>query len=81
MDDLLIKVVVRLASVYESLGVQVYSRAAHNALLGIARAVHEEAEEKASWRRRRLTVGPVVVPFPGQTRKNSGSQEEGAPDN
>lgn len=47
MDDLIIKVVVRLAGVYENHGERVYLDAGHRALLGIARAVKDEAERRA----------------------------------
>lgn len=47
MDDNLVKVVSRLAAIYDRLGPEVYAKAAHAALLGIARAVHDEAERSS----------------------------------
>ncbi|MDV3251124.1 hypothetical protein DevBK_07275 [Devosia sp. BK] len=47
MNDLLIKVIVRLAGVHDSLGPQAFEKAAKRALVGIATAVKDEGEERA----------------------------------
>lgn len=59
MDDLIIKVVVRLAGVYENHGERVYLDAGHRALLGIARAVQDEAERRAGVGGNKVD-GPVI---------------------
>jgi hypothetical protein len=47
MDDLFIKVLARLVSVYENLGRRVFEDAAHRALIGIGAAAGEEAKRQA----------------------------------
>lgn len=76
MDDLLIKVMARLVQVYETLGRRTFEAAVHNALLGIARAAHSEAERRAGTGSQK--AGGPVVPFPlGKARKPAGEARNG----
>jgi len=59
MDDILIKVVLRLADVHKNLGPRAYMDAGHRALLGIARAVQAEAELRAGTGKTKVD-GPVI---------------------
>jgi hypothetical protein len=61
MDELLIRVMVGLVRVHDELGERSFEKAAHRALVSIARTVQLDAEEKAG------VPDPVhrqVVPFP-----------------
>jgi hypothetical protein len=76
MDDLIIKVVVRLAGVYETLGQRAYLDAGHRALLGIARAVQAEAELRAGKGKSKVE-GPVIR-FPlDRARREKQDREDG----
>jgi len=59
MDDLIIKVIVRLAGVYENLGQRAYLDAGHRALIGIARAVQAEADRRTGTGDNKME-GPVI---------------------
>ncbi|MDB5531491.1 MAG: hypothetical protein JWR51_4594 [Devosia sp.] len=77
MDDLIIKVVVRLAGVYENLGQRAYLDAGHRALLGIARAVQAEAERRAGTGKTEVQ-GPVIR-FPlDRARRDTGKGRDDA---
>ncbi len=61
MDELLIRVMVGLVRVHDELGERSFERAAHRALVSIARTVQLDAEERAG------VPDPLdgqVVPFP-----------------
>lgn len=64
MDDLVIKVVARLAAVYDNLGYRAYLDAGHRALLGIARAAQAEAELRAGKGKVKTKVEGPVIRFP-----------------
>lgn len=77
MDDLIIKVIMRLAAVYENLGHRAYRDAGHRALLGIARAAVIEAELRAGKGKNKVE-GPVI-PFPldRARRDKPGERDDG----
>ena len=60
MDELLIRVMVGLVRVHDELGERSFEKAAHRALVSIARTVQIEAEEKAA----RAPLEADVVAFP-----------------
>lgn len=77
MDDILFKVVVRLANVHENLGPRAYIDAGHRALLGIARAVQAEAELRAGTGRLEAE-GPVIrFPLDRARRDNRRDEDNG----
>lgn len=77
MDDLLIKVVVRLAHVHENLGPRAYIDAGHRALLGIACAVQTEAELRAGSGKTKV-AGPVIrFPLDRARRDNRRDEDNG----
>tara|TARA_R110002020_G_scaffold50821_6_gene143891 strand:+ start:1689 stop:1925 length:237 start_codon:yes stop_codon:yes gene_type:complete len=77
MDDLIIKVVVRLARVHEALGERAYKDAAHRALVGIGMATVEEAERQAMERGGASIVIPKsVIKFPLERARQPGEFED-----
>ena len=75
MDDLIIKVIVRLAGVYENLGQRAYLDAGHRAMLGIARAVQADAELHAGTGKNKVE-GPVIrFPLDRARRERSGEEQ------
>jgi len=78
MDDLIIKVIVRLVKVHESLGKRAYEDAGHRALVGIGMATMEEAERQAMERGGASIVIPKsIIRFPlERTRHPAGFDDE-----
>lgn len=74
MDDLLMKVLVRLVSVQQSLGDRTFENAAHRALIGIGAAVKEEAELRSHSQPGR--AAGTIVRFPlGRTGQSWETRE------
>ena len=75
MDDLLLKVLTRLVTIYETLGRRVFEDAARRALFGIGAAAKQEAERVAGKSSTGKTAA-VVVPFPlDQTRRSDAHRD------
>jgi hypothetical protein len=68
-DELAGRILCRLALVHSALGRRAYERAAYNALVGIGRVVHEEAEKRAGIRLRGRSS--KVLRFPGPHKMRS----------
>lgn len=65
MDELLIRVMVGLVRAHEELGERSFEKAAHRALVSIAKTVQLDAEERAGIS---ATPASAIVPFPLERR-------------
>ncbi len=61
MDELLIRVLVRLVRVHDELGEAAFEDAAHGALMGIGKAAHRAAEAQRGLRPPPSRDGSVVI--------------------
>lgn len=66
MDDILIRVLIRLLRVHDEMGGQAFEHAANRALVAIARSVQLEAEYKAGIQEPDLGAGVVSFPLPSR---------------
>jgi hypothetical protein len=70
-ERLLVRVLTRLVQVHEGFGDDCFKTAAHNALVAIARAAHEQAVEMVG-----LQLGTNVVKLPVQGRNSTAYDQD-----